>query len=267
PLNIEDQLFKYGVRINPILIQDTDCLIIPVRSTIAGTGQLIPVPWIYYPLLYPNSASPLTRSINLVKSEFVNSIDTVGSDSEVRKKILLASSAGSRTITPPQLIKLDDYKNPPPEDAFTESFIPVAVLLEGKFNSLFANRMTSYGRSELKKSSKTTSMIVVADGDIIRNEVSIVGNRITPQGLGVDRYSGQIFGNKDFIVNCLNYLVDDRGLMSLRSRELKIRLLDRERIRDERIIWQLINTLGPIMLVIITGSIFMLIRKRKYTGQ
>ncbi len=264
PLNVEDQLFKYGVRINPVLIQDTDCLIIPIRSTIRNSRQIIPVPWIYYPLLQTNSNSPLTRNINKVKAEFANSVDTVGQNLEVNKEILLASSRNSRTVNPPMVIKLDDYKNPPPEEAFTASFIPVAVLLEGHFNSLYANRIVSFRDGELKKKSVNTRMIVVADGDIIRNEVSIVGNRIAPQGLGVDRYSGQTFGNKDFIVNCLNYLVDDKGLIGLRSRELKIRLLDRDRIKDNRFLWQLINTLGPLFLIFISGTILMILRKKKY---
>ncbi|MEA1885763.1 MAG: gliding motility-associated ABC transporter substrate-binding protein GldG [Bacteroidota bacterium] len=265
PLNIEDQLFKYGVRINPVLIQDIDCLTIPVRSTIGESRQIIPVPWIYYPLLYPNSNSPLTRNINKVKGEFVNSIDTVGEGQSVRKEILLASSPSSRTVNPPMLIKLEDYKNPPPEEAFTESFIPVAVLLEGNFKSLYANRITSLQATEVKENSNDTRMIVVADGDIMRNEVSIVGNRLTPGELGVDRYSGQTFGNKDFIINCMNYLVDDKGLISLRSRELKIRLLDRQKIKDNRLFWQLTNTLGPLLLVFIGGMIFLLVRKKKYT--
>lgn len=264
PLNIEDQLFKYGVRINPVLIQDTDCLIIPLRSTIGDSRQIIPVPWIYYPLLQTNANIPITRNINKLKSEFVNSLDTVGQDPDVRKEILLASSRNSRTVNPPLLIRLDDYKNPPPEESFTQSFIPVAVLLEGRFSSLYANRMLPSEDIQLKSKSENTRMIVVADGDIIRNEVSVVGNRISPQELGVDRYSGQVFGNKDFIINCLNYLVDDRGLLSLRSRELKVRLLDRDRIRENRLLWQLINTIGPILLVLAAGAIFMIVRKKKY---
>lgn len=264
PLNIEDQLFKYGVRINPVLIQDTDCLIIPLSSTISGSRQIIPVPWIYYPLLQTNSRMPVTRNINKVKSEFVNSVDTVGQDPDVTKEILLASSRNSRTVNPPMLIRLDDYKNTPPEEAFTESFIPAAVLLEGRFSSLYSNRMLSSGDIDFKSKSKDTRMIVVADGDIIRNEVSIVGNRVSPQALGVDRYSGQTFGNKDFIINCLNYLVDDKGLLSLRSRELKVRLLDRDRIRENRLSWQLVNTLGPLLLVLAAGAVLMIVRKKKY---
>ncbi|MDA3834925.1 MAG: gliding motility-associated ABC transporter substrate-binding protein GldG, partial [Spirochaetales bacterium] len=264
PLNIEDQLFRYGVRINPVLLQDTDCQIIPVRSTIGESQQVIPVPWIYNPLLYPGTDSPVTRNINKVKGEFVNTIDTVGTDRSVYKEILLTSSAGSRTVNPPMLIRLDDYKNPPPEEAFTGSFIPVAVLMEGRFKSLYANRMTDWAGGQLKKSSDSTRMIVIADGDIIRNEVSMVGNSVSPRPLGVDRYSGQTYGNKDFIINCLNYLVDENNLMSLRSRELKMRLLDREKVQDNRIIWQLINTLGPVIIVFAGGLLFWFIRRKRY---
>ncbi len=265
PLNIEDQLFRYGVRINPELIQDTDCQIIPVRSTIGGSMQIIPVPWIYYPLLYPNPGSPVTRNINKVKAEFVNSIDTVGNDHKVRKVVLLASSAKSRTIAPPVLIGLDDYKNSPPEESFGRSFIPVAVLLEGSFKSLFANRMTAWEGGDIVHESAETSMIIIADGDIIRNEVSIRGNRTIPLELGADRYSGQTFGNKDFIINCLNYLADDNDLISLRSRELKIRLLDRLKVKEHRLFWQLLNTIVPVVIVILSGVIYSVYRRRKYT--
>ncbi|MFP4489446.1 MAG: gliding motility-associated ABC transporter substrate-binding protein GldG [Bacteroidales bacterium] len=266
PLGIEDMLFRYGVRINPVLLQDTDCQIIPVRSTVGESQQVIPVPWIYNPLLYPSPTSPLTRNINKVKGEFTNTIDTVGTGSSVRKKILLTSSSGSRTVSPPMLIKLEDYKNPPAEEMFTESFNPVAVLMEGRFKSLYANRMVDWGGGQLKKSSDSTSMIVIADGDIIRNEVSIRGNRARPRSLGADRYSGQTYGNKDFIINSLNYLVDDNDLLSLRSRELKIRLLDREKVKDNRIMWQLINTLGPVFIVLTGGLLFLLIRRRRYAS-
>ena len=266
PLNIEDMLFRYGLRINPVLIQDTDCLIIPVRSTIKESGQIIPVPWIYYPLLYPNSSNPLTRNINKVKGEFVNSIDTVGYDESVNKEILLASSQRSRTVNPPMLIKLEDYKNFPSEQLFTRSFIPVAALLNGRFSSLYANRIVDWPGGKIKEKSDSTGMIVVADGDIIRNEPGMAAQRSEPQSLGFDRYSGRTFGNKDFIINCLNYLVDDKGLINLRARELKLRLLDREKVENNRLFWQLLNTAGPMMIVLLGGIIFYVIRKRRYTG-
>ncbi|HUS87086.1 MAG TPA: gliding motility-associated ABC transporter substrate-binding protein GldG [Bacteroidales bacterium] len=265
PLNIEDQLFKYGVRINPVLIQDTDCMIIPVRKGSRNNQpQYLPVPWIYYPLLYTSGFSPVTRNLNKVKGEFVNYIDTVGGDPAIRKQLLLATSPNSRYVSPPRLISLDEFRDPPPEDLFNQSFLPVAVLLEGEFTSLYKNRISAYDGRELADKSRPTKMIVVADGDIIRNDVSIIGNRVTPLPLGQDRYSGQVFGNKDFIVNCLNWLVDDKGIVDLRSREMRIRLLDSERINKERLLWQLMNSAGPILIVALGGLIYSIIRKRKF---
>lgn len=264
PLNIEDQLFKYGVRINPVLIQDTECMIIPVRASLYEDQQIIPVPWIYYPLLYPSVLSPITRNINKVKGEFVNYIDTVSNNPDVKKQTLLATSPSSRFVSPPLLIRLEDYKNFPSENLFTRSFLPVAVLLEGKFPSLYANRMIRPSGESIIKESRQTRMIVVADGDIIRNEVSIIGNRLAPLRLGTDRYSGQTFGNKDFLVNCLNYLVDDKEIISLRSREMKLRLLDTDRVKENKVLWKLINTLLPVLLLLIAGLLISVVRRKKF---
>ncbi|MEZ5011982.1 MAG: Gldg family protein, partial [Bacteroidales bacterium] len=144
PINIEDQLFKYGARVNPVIVQDMDCIMIPVRSDRNNQQQYIPAPWIYYPLLYPSAQDPVTRNLNKVKGEFVSTVDTVGEDNSVKKSFLLASSPYSRLVSPPRIISLDEYRNPPPEEAFTESFMPVAVKMEGEFKSLYANRIRSY---------------------------------------------------------------------------------------------------------------------------
>jgi gliding-associated putative ABC transporter substrate-binding component GldG len=265
PLNIEDQLFKYGVRINPEIVQDMDCMIIPVRSGFENQQQqYLPVPWIYYPLLYPSAQSPITRNLNKIKGEFVNTIDTVGFNSFVNKEFLAATSPYSRVVSPPRIISLEEYKNPPPEEVFSRSFIPVAVKLEGEFTSLFSGRVRSYNGKPLIEKSSNAKMIVIADGDIIRNEVSRSGNRTTPLPLGFDRYTQQTFGNKDFLVNCLNWLVDDSGIMELRSREVKIRLLDSERVASQRLFWQLLNSVGPILLVLLIAVAHGMIRKRRY---
>lgn len=268
PLNIEDQLFRYGARVNPEIVQDVDCQLI--RLKVIGSGgnqQMVSVPWIYYPLLSPAVKHPITRNINKVKGEFVNFIDTVGLDPAIQKHILLATSDFSRTIAPPVLISLRETERLPDQKEFTRSQLPVAVLLEGVFPSVFTNRMTfnpAQGEKNLEKSVKT-KMIVVADADIIRNSVRRTGNTEVPLPLGQDRYTGEIYGNTDFIVNCMNYLVDDRGLMQLRSRELKIRLLDKARVRQEHLKWQLINILGPVLLVIFAGVAYGFARRRKYS--
>jgi len=270
PLNIEDQLFRYGARINPVIVQDLDCIVIRVSVTTgAEHNQIVPAPWIYYPKLSPDPDHPITRNLNRIRGEFVNTIDTVGLDPAIRKTILLSTSEYARTLSPPLLIRLKEADELPDENDFNKSNLPVAVLLEGVFPSAFRNRMTSNMMEDknfkIRNESVETKMIVVADGDVIRNEVSRTGNSASPYPLGQDRYTGEIYGNRDFIVNCMNYLVDDNGLMELRSQELKLRLLDKQRIRNEKILWQLINIAGPVLIVILAGLIYGAIRKHVYT--
>ncbi len=264
PLEIEDQLFRYGVRINPVLIQDQDCQTISLVGNFSGARQqALPVPWIYNPLLYPSLRSPVTRAINKVRGEFTNYIDTVGTIGEIKKQVLLATSPQSRYVSPPRMISLEEFRDPPPLDAFDKSFLPVAVLLEGRFTSIFKNRVRDYNGREIKEESEYTRMIVVSDGDILRNEVQRDGDRLIPLTLGQDRLTQQIYGNKDFLVNALNYLVDDKGIMDLRSRELKLRLLDEDKIHRQKSLWQLINIAGPVLLVIIAALLYSWIRRRR----
>ncbi|HOS72019.1 MAG TPA: gliding motility-associated ABC transporter substrate-binding protein GldG [Bacteroidales bacterium] len=271
PLNIEDQLFRYGVRINPEVIQDLDCMVIRVAVSAGEQQQMVPAPWVYYPRLYPSQDHPITKNLNRIKGMFVNTIDTVGLDPAIRKTVLLTSSAQSRTITPPVIIRLKEAEQLPDEQQYSKSHLSAAVLLEGVFPSAFRNRMIS-GLADgkdfaFRDSSEETRMIVVADGDIIRNEVRRMGNQGTPYPLGQDRLTGEMMGNRDFIINCLNYLVDDHGLMELRSREMKLRLLDRTRIREEKLFWQMVNLVVPVLLVIMSGLAYSYFRKRIYTRQ
>jgi gliding-associated putative ABC transporter substrate-binding component GldG len=269
PLNIEDQLFRYGARVNPVIVQDIDCMIqrFSVTTGIAQK-QIVPAPWVYYPLLSPNQHHPITRNLNRVLGRFVNTIDTVGLDPYIKKSVLLTTSAYSRTLSPPMLIMLKEAEMTPDTKEFTKSNMPVALLLEGEFTSAFKNRMTANLVQDpgfrVKISGAKTKMIVVADGDIIRNEVHRSGTTAVPYHLGEDQYTGQMFGNRDFLVNCLNYLVDNNGLMELRSREMKQRLLDKQEIKASKTEWQLINILLPLMVVIIAGIIYSFVRKRKY---
>jgi ABC-2 type transport system permease protein len=268
PLNLEDQLFKYGVRINPAIIQDLDCIRIPV-VTGSSQQQIVPVPWIYYPLLNPSSDHPITRNINKVKGQFVNYIDTVGRDPEIKKKILLSTSGYSRIINPPVLISLKEADMIPEQNQFNRSSLPVAVLLYGRFQSAFRNRMINDlvedRNFRIKPESVDTKMIVVADDDVIRNDVRRVGSSETPLPLGQDKYTFQQYGNKDFLINSLNYLVDNNGLMELRSRELKLRQLDKTKVRQDRFMLQVINIAGPLIIVILAGFVYSILRKRMNT--
>jgi ABC-2 type transport system permease protein len=270
PLNIEDQLFRYGARVNPAIVQDLESL--PIRLMVMSGGtrqQVVTAPWIYNPLLRPAADHPITRNLNRVKAEFANYIDTVGLDRAIRKKILLSTSKLSRTISPPLLISLKEAELTPVEKDFNKPNLPVALLLEGVFPSAFKNRavsnLTDDQNFRIRTESKENKMIVIADPNIIRNEVRRVGLKETPLPLGQDKYTGQVFGNRDFLINCLNYLVDNNGIMELRSRELKLRLLNTSRIKTERLKWQIINVTAPIIIVVIAGILYSYFRKRNYT--
>ena len=270
PLNIEDQLFRYGARVNPVIVQDLEC--VPIRLMVMSGGtrqQVVPAPWIYYPLLRPAADHPITRNLNRIKAEFANYIDTVGLDRAIRKKILLSTSKLSRTVAPPVMISLKEAELTPDEKDFNKPNLPVALLLEGVFPSAFKNRavsnLTDDQNFRIRTESKETKMIVIADPNIIRNEVRRVGLKETPLPLGQDKYTGQVFGNRDFLINCLNYLVDNNGIMELRSRELKLRLLNTTKIKTERLKWQIINITAPVILVVLAGILYSYFRRRNYT--
>lgn len=270
PLNLEDQLFRYGARVNAQIVQDIECAQIRLILSSGGVRQQpVSVPWLYFPLLTPYPDHPITRNINRVKGEYSNYIDTVGLDGNIRKSILLSTSGLTRTLSPPFFISLREAEMVPEERSFNRSGLPVAVLLEGVFPSAFRNRPTDNLVKEsvirIREESVPTKMIVVADGDIIRNEVRRTGNVETPLPLGQDRYTLEMFGNRDFILNSLNYLVDDNGIMELRSRELKLRLLDGNEVKNRRLFWQTINIAGPVLLVLLAGFLFGWRRRIKYS--
>ena len=270
PLNIEDQIFMYGARVNPAIVQDLECMIIRLKIETGSTNQqIVPAPWLYYPLLIPSANHPVTRNLNRVKGEFTNYIDTVGLDTAIKKTVLLSTSRNSRTLSPPLIISLKEAELTPDEKDFNRSALPVAVLLEGVFPSVFRNRtvsnLTDDKNFKIRSESRKTKLIVIADADIIRNEVRRAGIEETPLPLGQDKYTGQMFGNRDFLINCLNYLVDDNGIMGLRSRELKLRLLNIMKVKSEKSEWQIINVLGPVLLVILTGFLYAYFRRRNYT--
>lgn len=268
-LNIDDQLFRYGVRINPSLVMDMHCLLIPLNVALAQEqARFVPVPWYFSPLLAGNDTHPVTRGLNYVKAEFASVIDTVGSDPAVRSEVLLRTSGETRVVNAPMMVSLEMARQEPDQREFNNPHQPVAVMLEGEFTSVFANRIIPgiIGREDpgFRESGQNTRMLVVADGDIIRNDVTVEGNRPEPLPLGYDRYSGQTFGNREFILNALNYLIDESGLMELRTRELQLRLLDRTRVREQKGMWQMINMGVPLAIVIAFGLLYGWQRKKRF---
>lgn len=267
-INLNDQLFKYGVRLNSNLLMDINALPIPMITGRTGNQpQFTFFPWYYFPVLTATSTHPVVNNLNAVRTEFISSIDTVGSPL-IKKTILLKTSKYTRVALTPVMISLDILRKDPDPKDYADPPQAVAVLLEGEFESLFRNRLTSEisQAPELGVTDKVTGnrMIVISDGDIIMNQVQMSNGNLMPLPLGYDRHTGQTFGNRDFIMNCVNYLCDDEGLMSVRSRELRLRALDVTKARNQLLIWQLINILAPVLLVIIFGLVQFALRKRRY---
>jgi ABC-2 type transport system permease protein len=267
-INLGDQLFGYGVRLNYELLQDVNCLRISVNTALAGNPTKFTLhPWYYSPLLTPNDSHPLSRNLNWVMSEFVSSLDTVSDNKNVRKHVILSTSPYARKVKAPSSVSLQNINNPPARELFTQANIPVGVLLEGEFTSAYKNRMVeNYGfnSSSIIPVSKPTKMIVIADGGIIKNKVNYSTNPPKIQELGYDRISKKVFGNKEFLVNAIYYLSDRQGIMQLRGRTLKMRLLDKVVLREEKAFWQWLNVLAPLLIVLIFGFVYNLIRKYRY---
>lgn len=267
-LNLTDQLFNYGVRLNTNLVMDLNALPIPLKTgEMGGAPQIEFFPWYYFPVLNPLQDHPIVKNLNAIKTEFISSIDTLDTRG-IQKTVLLTSSQYSRTVNTPALISLEILQKEPDRRLYSKAHIPVAVLLEGNFTSLYWNRIPPEIRDSKDigfiTSSDNGKMIIVCDGDVIKNQIRVQGSQQSPYPLGYDRYTGQTFGNKEFILNAMNYLIDEDGLISIRSRELKLRLLDRTKIKEQKLFWQLVNTVVPVVLVIIMGIILYYLRKKKY---
>jgi ABC-2 type transport system permease protein len=266
-VNLNDQLFRYGVRINPIILQDVQCETVPVNIAPAGeTPQFEPTPFYFAPLLLTSPDHPVSRNIAQVRAEFCSGIDLVGDNKQVNYQLLLATSDNTHIIGTPATIDLNQKVKANDKSYFNVGYIPVAVAMEGIFESDFANRMIPKGLtnlSQIRKQSLKTRQIIVANGDIIRNEIQLKDGTTIP--LGFDRYMNQQFGNRDFIQNAVLYLTDNDGWMQLRNRTLKLRLLNKKISNEERLSWQLMNVLIPLGLLLIFGVSYQIVRKRKYT--
>jgi ABC-2 type transport system permease protein len=269
-LNLDDLLFHYGVRINQDLVEDMqNASINLVVGSQGGKPQFQLMPWPYFPLLDGNPASLITENLDPVLSKFANSIDTVKAPG-ITKTILLQSSPNARTVSTPALITLDMVKTSSDPKIFNQSKIPVGVLLEGKFNSLYANRISSaaadslaeiYKQPFLKSGDKPARVILCADGDLVLNEVNEHG----PLPLGFSKDINYTFANAEFLSNILDYCVHPGGILQARAKDFSLRVLDPEKTEDERSFWQFINVATPLLLIIICGLIFQYFRKRKYS--
>ena len=261
-LGLTDLLFRYGVRINPALVQDVQCLPIPVNvSSDAEHPNFQPMPWTYAPLLLTSQGSPITKNMGQVMSTFVSPIDAVGGEDGIEKRILLATSTASRVTATPGEVNLNDMN--PDMSEFKYQYVPVAVSLEGTFTSAYAHRMMPEGvltDEPIRKVGVPTRQVVIASGSIVINELQ--KNQALP--MGYDRYSGMQFSNRDMVVNAVLWLTDAEGLIALREKDIALRLLNDKRAHDERMRIQLISTISPVAILALIGGIVFVIRKRRY---
>ncbi len=264
-LGLDDQLFKYGVRLNPDLVQDRSAGFYPViTGQMGGKPQVKLMDWPFFPLLNHYPDHPVTRNLDAVITKFVSSIDTVKSPGIVKTPLLMTSRF-SRTLTAPVKVSVNDLRKV--DDAeFSRSFVPVGYLLEGRFTSLYRNRFLpdSAAAETFRDTGELSKIIVIGDGDIARNDVNFRTGQIRP--LGFDPATNYTFANRDFLMNALAHLTDEDGLIQARSKQVRIRPLDKERVKSERLKWQVINLAVPLLLLIVYGAGRSYWRKRKFAG-
>ena len=255
-LKLDAMLFKYGVRINKTLIQD----LMSTPVTVADANGEIPINWFYSPMVASLNNHPINKSINVVKLEFANSMDTLSNG--IDKTVLLQSSEQSRAVGIPRNYSLDEFDTQPNLSEFNDGSQILGVLLEGQFNSAYSNRVKPFTPDTiLEKNSVSNKMIIISDGDIINYTYA---NK-KPLAGGIDPWTKQLYGNRNFLLNCVNYLVQDNGLINIRAKEISISFLDKQKTYEQKIWWQLINIGLPIVFTFLFGPVFYFIKRKKYS--
>ena len=259
-LNLTDFFFSYGLRVNATLIQDLYAAKIPLATgNIGNKPQFQNLNWFYHPLVSGNPNHAISKNIAPVRLRFANQIDTL--QNSLKKTVLLMSSMLTRKTGTPAIIELESIAIEPKEKEYSSGFQIVSLLIEGNFNSMYANRIKPFDIKKFSKKSPFNKMIVISDGDIGRNQLQ----KGKPFDLAQDKWTGEQFGNKEFLLNAVDYLLDDRGLIELRNKNVQINLLDKERAYQERTFWQFINIILPLLVLMTFGFIFQYLRKRKYS--
>ena len=252
--------FKYGFRINPILVKDIQCAPISLASGNKGNQtQYEKYPWYFAPYIFPESKHPIVNNIDGVKLDFANAIDTLKNG--IKKTVLLQTSIYSKKVGTPVEVDLKMVNEKPNPQDYQPGSIPVSVLLEGNFSSVFENRVLAFEDKSFKAKGKSSKMIVVSDGDIIRNQLDEKGQ---PLELGFDKWTNKIYANKEFLMNCVNYLLDDNGLINIRSKEVDLPLLDKEKVAENYTYTQLLTVGLPLVLLLFFGIVITYLRKRQF---
>ena len=259
-LNLTDFFFKYGVRINPYMVSTLYSAPITLAMGEGSQSQFQHLKWPYSPLANTNSNHPIVNNLNLVKFDFANPIDTL--KNSLKKTILLETAPLTKLEGTPREVSLSLVTQEQNPQSFNKGNQNLAVLIEGEFQSVYSNRIPPFNIQKALNKSIPTKMIVIADGDVIKNDVI----RNVPQELGFDRWTGQTYGNKEFLLNAVNYLLDDNGLINIRSKEIAVAFLNQQKIASEKTKWQLINILLPLVLLLVFGFVFNYFRKKKYAS-
>lgn len=259
-LKLNDFFFKYGIRVNPTLVKDLYSAPIMLSIGEGSQAQMQPIQWQYSPLAASNPNHPITKNLNLVKFDFASPIDTLKNG--IKKSILLQSSPKSKTEGAPTTISLDNVTQAPDEESYNLGSQNLAVLLEGEFTSVYDKRVLPFKVKNFKSKSTATKMVVISDGNVVKNEV--IKNR--PLELGFDQLTGKSFGNKEFLLNTVNYLLDDTGLINIRAKEITVAFLDADKVKENKGTWQFINIALPLILLGLFGFVFNYFRKRKYAS-
>lgn len=259
-LNLTDFFFKYGARINPVMVNTLYSAPITLAMGSGSNSQFQHLKWPYSPLSTSSNNHPIVNNLNLVKFDFANQIDTL--KNAISKTILLESAPLSKLDGTPKEISLDLVIKDPDPKSYNKGNQTLAVLLEGKFESMYKNRIKPFELNDVKDIGAETQMILIADGDVIKNDV--IGNK--PQELGFDRWTGQTYGNKEFLLNAVNYLLDDTGLINIRSKEIQVAFLNQNKIAKEKTKWQIINIVLPLILLGFFGWVYTYLRKKNYRG-
>lgn len=262
-LNLNDLFFKYGIRINPTLVKDVLATPIALATGEKGSGtQYTQYPWFYSPLIYPNAKHPIVSNVDGIKFQFTNGMEVLKND--LKKTVLLQSSPYSKTVGTPIQVRLDMVSERPEQAEFTgKGSIPVAVLVEGKFHSVYENRVLPFADKTFQKIGIPNKMIVVSDGDVIRNQLD---KEYQPLELGYDKWTNKLYGNKEFMLNCVNYLLDDSGLINIRNKTVELPLLDQEKVYANYTASQVLTIGLPLLILAAFGLVFTVLRKRKYAN-
>jgi len=270
-VNLNDMLFRYGVRVTPSVLEDMQCGYMPVNMSRAGEApRFEPIPWTFSPLLQLSPLHPITKTLNDVKVDYAAGIEIVGDTIDMVKEILMVTSNASHVNWAPSEIDVMQAIKVEPQQYFVNSFIPVGIAMEGIFSSVFTHRAVPNGVNPSHPTierSPRTRMVVVADGDLARNEI-----QRQPDGsmsflpVGYDRVTQQQHGNRDFMINSLLYLTDNEGVMQLRRKQVGMRLLNRVSAEQNRSLYAVVNIALPVVILLIAGVVYNILRKRKYAG-